>query len=108
MIYEMRIYDAVPGKLPALHARFKTGTLRLFEKHGIRSIGYWTTYVGPSTNTLTYILAWEDLADRQQRWDAFSTDPEWLKVKAETEQAGPLTERVQNMILKPTDYSPLQ
>ena len=61
MIYEMRIYEAQPGKLPALNARFANATLRLFARHGIVAVGFWTTYIGPSANTLTYILAWDDL-----------------------------------------------
>ncbi len=108
MVYELRIYEALPGKLPALHNRFRTGTLKLFEKHGIRQVGFWTTYVGPSTNTLTYILQWEDLAERQRRWDAFTTDPEWHTVRADSERDGPLVARVQSMFLQPTDYSALQ
>ncbi|MBA3944911.1 MAG: NIPSNAP family protein [Herpetosiphonaceae bacterium] len=108
MIYELRIYDAMPGKLAALHTRFTTATVRLFEKHGIKPVGFWTTYIGPNSNTLTYILAWEDLGERQRRWDAFASDPEWQAAKAESEKDGSLTERVQNMIMQPTGYSPLQ
>jgi hypothetical protein len=108
MIYEMRVYDAIPGKLPALNDRFANGAMRLFEKHGISAIAFWTTYIGPSVNTLTYILAWENLDQRQRRWDAFQADPEWQAVKATSEQDGPLIERAQSIILKPTEYSPLQ
>src|SRR5262245_46455717 len=108
MIYELRIYDAMPGKLAALNARFTNATLGLFQKHGIKTVGFWTTYIGPNTNTLTYILAWENLAERQQRWDAFASDPEWLTARAESERDGPLTAQVQSIIMKPTDYSPLK
>ena len=108
MIYELRIYDAVPGKLAALNDRFAKHTVQLFEKHGISMVGFWTTYIGPSTNTLTYILAFEDLGDRERRWKAFTSDPVWLAAKAQTEAGGPLVERVQNMILTPTEYSPLR
>ena len=108
MIYELRVYEALPGKLPALHKRFATGTLPLFAKHGISAVGFWTTYIGPSGNTLTYILAWQDLADRQQRWDAFQADPEWHKVRADSERDGPLLLYAQSSILKPTEYSAIQ
>ncbi len=108
MIYEMRIYDALPGKLNALNARFANVTLRLFEKHGIRSVGYWTTYVGEVSNRLTYILTWEDLAERQRCWETFQNDPEWIAARAESEKDGPLLSNVQSMFLKPTDYSPMQ
>jgi hypothetical protein len=67
-----------------------------------------TTYIGPSANTLTYILAWDDLGARQQRWDAFQADPEWLAAKAESERDGPLLVQVQSFIMKPTEYSQMQ
>src|SRR3712207_4795807 len=108
MIYELRIYEALPGRLPALHARFKTHTLALFEKHGIKQVGFWTTYVGPSNNTLTYILVWESLEERQRVWDAFGTDPAWIEARTNSERDGPIVARVESMFLKPTEYSALQ
>ena len=108
MIYEMRVYEAIPGKLPALNARFANATLRLFARHGIVAIGFWTTYIGPSANTLTYILAWDDLGARQQRWDAFQADPEWQAAKADSERDGPLLVQAQSIIMKPTEYSQMQ
>ena len=108
MIYELRIYDAVPGKLPALNTRFRDHTTALFAKHGIDTVGFWTTYVGPSNHRLYYILAWDDMGQRQQRWDAFISDPEWIAAKAESEVDGVLVERVQSIMMKATDYSPMQ
>ena len=67
MIYELRIYRAVPGRLPALISRFQNQTLRVWEKHGIRQAGFFTTLVGESNQELTYLLAWESLADREIR-----------------------------------------
>ncbi len=107
MLYEMRIYDAVPGKFQALNDRFANITLKFFEKHGIRVVAFWEPVVGVS-NQLIYILAWQDLAERERVWNAFATDPEWLKARAETERDGPLVARITNYILKPTPYSPLQ
>ena len=40
MIYETRIYETHPGKLPALNDRFRNHTMKIFEKHGIKNIGY--------------------------------------------------------------------
>jgi hypothetical protein len=108
MIYEMRLYEAAPGKLPALNARFTNATLGLFARHGIVAVGFWTTYIGPSANTLTYILAWEDLGERQRRWDAFQSDPDWIAAKGASERDGPLLVRVESIIMKPTEYSALQ
>ena len=107
MIYEMRIYEAMPGKLPALNQRFANVTLKLFEKHGLKSVGYWTEDVGTS-NTLVYILAFDDMAQRERAWSAFRADPERAQAFAQTEADGPLVARITNRILRPTDYSPLQ
>ena len=107
MIYELRIYEAVPGKLSALHARFANHTLGFFSRHGIKVVGFWTEEVGTSNN-LVYILGYEDWADREKRWTAFMNDPDWLKVRAETEKEGPLVTRVHNRILRPTLYSPMK
>ena len=108
MLYEYRLYHAVPGRLPDLEKRFTDHTLRLFERHEITPVGFWTCYLGESSNTLHYLLAWPDLATRQQRWDAFASDPEWLAKKAESEANGPLVDHVTNEIWKPTSYSPLK
>ncbi len=107
MLYEMRVYEAVPGKLPALHDRFANITLKFFEKHGIRVVAFWEPVIGVS-NQLVYILAWQDLAERERVWNAFASDPEWLRARAETERDGPLVARITNYILKPTPYSPMQ
>jgi hypothetical protein len=105
MLYEMRVYHCVPGRLPALLKRFETKTLALWEKHGIRQAGFFTTLIGESNQQLTYFLAWESLAERERRWNAFIADPEWLAVRAETEKDGQIVERVINQILTPTAFS---
>jgi hypothetical protein len=105
MIYELRIYRAIPGKLPALIARFQNQTVRIWEKHGIRQAGFWTTLVGDSMQELTYMLAWENLAEREKRWSAFLTDPEWIAVAAESEKDGQILEDVRNALLAPTAFS---
>ena len=102
MIHELRIYHCVPGRLPDLNKRFETITLKLWEKHGIRHAGFWTVLVGSSNNDLYYLLEWKDLAEREQKWNAFVTDPDWLARRAETERNGPLVERIENMFLSPT------
>ncbi|MDP6707719.1 MAG: NIPSNAP family protein [Alphaproteobacteria bacterium] len=105
MIYELRIYHCVPGRLPALLNRFETITLPLWEKHGIRQAGFWTTGIGDSNQDLYYFLAWESLAEREQKWDAFAADPEWLEKRAETEKDGAIVASVNNQILLPTSFS---
>jgi hypothetical protein len=105
MIHELRIYHAAPGRLPDLNKRFETITLKLWEKHGIRQAGFWTVLVGPSNHLLYYLVEWNDLAEREQKWGAFMVDPEWLEKRAETERNGVLVQRVENMFLTPTSYS---
>lgn len=108
MIYEYRVYEAMPGKLAELHARFRNHTLALFEKHGMKNIGYWTARVGDYTNRLIYLLAFDSAEQREQAWADFQADPEWRRVVAESEAGGPLLARAFNSLLTPTDYSPLQ
>ena len=105
MIYEMRIYYCVPGKLPDLLKRFDTITLKLWEKHQIRQAGFWTTLVGESNYDLTYLLAWESLAEREVKWPAFAGDPEWLTVRAESERDGQIVANISNQFLTPTAFS---
>jgi hypothetical protein len=105
MLHELRIYHCVPGRLPALNKRFETATLKLWEKHGIRQAGFWTVEVGASNQTLYYLLEWENMAEREQRWGAFQADPEWQRKRAESEADGPIVGHVENFFLKPTSYS---
>src|SRR5215470_2245754 len=105
MIYELRVYRCVPGRLPALLKRFETTTLDIWKKHGIRQAGFWTTLVGESNQQLTYMLAWESLAEREQKWNAFSTDPEWLSKRAESERDGQIVENIASQLLAPTSFS---
>lgn len=105
MIYELRIYRCVPGKLPDLHRRFESVALPMFEKHGISQIGFWTTLVGESNQELLYILEWRDLAHREEVWTRFMADEEWLSARAASERDGPLVANISNMFLAPTVYS---
>ena len=105
MIYELRIYHCIPGRLPDLLDRFNTITLKIWEKHGIEQAGFWTTMVGTSNQDLTYLLKWKSLADREDKWMAFSADPEWLKAKRNTEMHGQLVYTIENSFLQPTSFS---
>jgi hypothetical protein len=105
MIYELRIYHCVPGRLPDLMKRFDTITLPLWEKHAIRQAGFWTNLVGESNQDLIYMLKWETLAERDAKWGKFGADPEWQKARAETEKNGPLVASVTNSFLTPTSFS---
>jgi hypothetical protein len=107
MIYEWRVYEILPGRMANINNRFANITLKLFQKHGIKVIGFWEAVVGTS-NTLYYMLAFENMAHREKAWNAFASDPEWIKARAESEKDGPIVSRVYNMLLRPTSYSPLQ
>jgi len=105
LIYELRIYRTLPGRMPALLNRFQNATLALWEKHGIRQAGFFTTLVGPSNNDLTYLIAWDSLADRETRWNAFMADPDWIKARADSEKDGPIVANVESSFLQPTAFS---
>ena len=106
MIYELRIYHCVVGRLPALLKRFETTTLELWERHGIRQAGFWTVLVGDGGNQdLHYLLAWESLAEREKKWGAFQADPEWIEARAKTEADGQIVGNIVNQLLVPTAFS---
>ncbi len=108
MIYEMRVYRVVPGRMPALLNRFANTTLDMWKTRGIRQVGFWTTLVGESNMELTYILAWESLAEREQKWNAFMADPEWHAKRAESEKDGPIVANIASSFLQPTSFSALK
>ena len=112
-VYEMRVYTAEPGKLDALHARFKDHTLKLFEKHGITNLWYFTLMKDQKSadEKLIYFLAHRNIDAAKTSFDAFRKDPDWTKVRTASEEkaGGPLTVKeggVKSEFLKPTDYSP--
>jgi hypothetical protein len=109
MIYELRTYHCAPGRLPAILKRFDKVTCRLFEKHGIKQVGYWTVAIGASSNDLVYMLAWDSLADRDAKFAAFAADPEWIEARAASEaDGGPIVASITNTILHPTSFSALK
>ena len=107
MIYELRIYEAAPGKLGALNARFRDHTLRIFERHGMGVVGFWTYEHGGWSDQLVYLMKFDDMGDRDRKWAGFRMDEEWQRVREESQRDGALTSRIRSDILAPTDYSPL-
>jgi hypothetical protein len=108
-VFEIRTYTAAEGKLDALNARFRDHTLALFQKHGMTNIGYFTPEDAPlKGNTLIYILAYPSREAATKSWQAFHDDPEWQKVKADSEAHGPLTTKMVSVFADPTDYSPMK
>ncbi|MBV8879842.1 MAG: NIPSNAP family protein [Planctomycetaceae bacterium] len=107
--FEMRTYTTNPGKMTALHARFRDHTAKLFEKHGMTNIGYWSPVTGDNAeNTLIYVLAYPSKEAREASWKAFVSDPDWVKAKAESEKDGVLVSKVVSVFMKGTDYSAIK
>jgi len=103
--FELRTYYAAPGKLDALHARFREHTMKIFEKHGMSNIGYWV----PSDNAenkLIYLLAFPSRDAQRQAWKDFGGDPDWKAAQKASEVNGPLVTKVESRLLSATDYSP--
>jgi hypothetical protein len=107
--FELRTYTAHEGKLEDLHKRFREHTNRLFQKHGMTLVGYWTPVDEPeSKNTLVYILAYPSREAAEASWKGFRGDEEWKKVVEESHRNGPLVAKVESKFLNATDYSPIK
>jgi NIPSNAP len=108
MIYELRIYNCIPGRLPALLKRFESTTLEMWKRHGIRQVGFWTTLIGESNQNLTYMLVWDSLADREKKWNAFQADQEWITKRADSERDGQIVANISSQFLVATAFSGLK
>ncbi len=107
-VYELRVYHAAPGKLPDLLARFRDHTTKLFEKHGIKNIAYWTPTDEPAkSDTLIYILQHPSREAAAANWKAFQDDPDWKAVRDKSEANGKLVEKVDSTYMALTDFSPV-
>jgi hypothetical protein len=106
-VYELRVYHAAPGKLGELLARFRDHTTELFEKHGMKVIAYWTPVDEPERgNMLIYILQHPSREAATANWKSFQDDPEWKRVKEESEANGKLAEKIDSTFMALTDFSP--
>ena len=107
MVFEMRTYFAAPGKLDDLNARFRNHTCRLFDKHGMRNVGYWMPLENPEQK-LVYIIAHESREKAAENWKKFALDPLWQAVVKESEKNGKLVTRIESTYLAGTDYSAIR
>jgi len=108
-VFELRTYTAPEGKLGELHARFRDHTLKIFNKHGMKSVIYLAPQDAPdSANTLIYILEHPSREAAKKAWADFAADPEWIKVAADSQVNGRLTSKVVSVFADPTDYSPMK
>jgi hypothetical protein len=108
-VFEMRTYYAAPGKMEALHKRFREHTNKLFVKHGMTLIGYWSP-IDPkeAEQKMVYILAYPSREAAEKSWKAFRADPDWIAAKDASEKDGKLVDKVDSVFLKGTDYSPIK
>jgi NIPSNAP protein len=108
-VFELRTYTAAPGKIDALHARFRDHTLKLFEKHRMTLMAFWKPAdEQQAKRQLVYLLAFPNQEAALESWKSFQADPEWTTLKATSEKDGPLVEKIESVYLKPTDYSPIK
>jgi hypothetical protein len=106
-VYEMRTYTAMPGRLPALLARFEKHTLGIWDRLGIKAEGFFTSLIGPSSNDLIYFLVWKDLAEREAKWAEFLADQQWQDVRRTSEDEGPLLTNIASQFLAPAAFARL-
>lgn len=107
MFYEYRRYEVMHGRMEDLKRRFAEETIPLWEQSGIKHTAFFEPRVGQN-NVLHYLLAWEDLGAREEVWEAFRVNPDWVRARTKSEENGPLISRIDNEIWVPTEFSPLQ
>ncbi|AEA23423.1 NIPSNAP family protein [Pseudonocardia benzenivorans] len=106
MIYEIREYTTVPGRMPALVRRFNDHTKRIFAKHGMDCVFLSLTALGDnSNNELVYVMRFDSLADMDAKWSAFLTDPEWVAAKAASEEDGQIVAKLHRRVLNPAPFA---
>jgi hypothetical protein len=107
-VYELRTYTCNEGKLEALKTRFRDHTIRIFQKHGIESIGYWVPQGEKSSNTLIYIVSHPSVEAAKKNWAEFGADPEWQKVNTESNANGKIVQKIESVFMDPADFSKLK
>ena len=108
-VFEIRTYHTFPGRLDALHKRFREHTMKMFEKHGMSNVGYWVPQDSPAhESTLIYVISHASRDAAKANWAAFNADPEWKKISDASQVDGKIVERVESVFMDATDYSPLK
>lgn len=108
-VYEMRTYYAEPGRMKALHARFRDHTCKLFRKHGMELVGFWSPRdAKEAEQKMVYIVAHKSKEAAEKSWAAFRADPDWIAARDASEKDGKIVQRIEVLWLEGTDYSPLK
>lgn len=111
MVYELRTYTTLDGRLPALNDRFRNHTVKLFEKHGMKNVVYGTPIDNEGKavdNKLVYLLAHKSQEAARASFASFGKDPEWVAAREASEKDGKIVSKVESQFLVPTDYSPMK
>jgi hypothetical protein len=101
MLYELRLYSVTQGRMADVHSRFTDHLPALFTRHGVNCVGAWTALAGPNAPRFVYLMAYRDYAHREAVWASFYTDPEWMRVRTETNAGHEMVERHDLFFLKP-------
>jgi len=104
MIYELRIYTMFPKRLDAINDRFSNHSLTIFNRLGMKVIDFWESIEDQEQPKLYYIMEFENMEDRKQKWELFSTDAEWKEVRSKSEEDGPIVEKVESVFMKRSEY----
>ncbi len=104
MLYELRIYHMHEGRMGAIHKRFSNHTIKLFEKHGMRTVDFWEDAEG--YNKIYYVLEHKDREARDKSFKAFAEDSEWIEVKRQSELDGPIVDKIEVFFMNRVPYSP--
>jgi hypothetical protein len=108
-VFEIRTYHTLPGRLDALHKRFREHTMEIFQRHGMTNVAYWTPQDSPAKDsTLIYVISHASREAAKKNWAEFGADPEWKAVSAASEADGKIVEKVESVFVDATDYSPLK
>jgi hypothetical protein len=108
MLYELRTYDVMPGRQPALLNRFGSFAVPKWPEYGIRLVGFWVPDMGVTNNQVTYMWAWQSFEERMEKLGTWQRSAERAEVWAESEKDGPLVKRISNTLLRPTPFSPME
>lgn len=101
-------FSCNPGRLPALLHLFETHVLKIWDKHGIKQVGFWTVLVGDGSNDLHCCIAWQSLAERERKWTEFEADPKWIAARDKSNKKGSILANIDSVFLKPTSFSAMK
>jgi hypothetical protein len=105
---EVRVYSCNPGRLLALLHLFENHILKIWDRLDIKQVGFWTVLVGDGSNDLHCAISWKSLAEREQVWTRFESDPEWRHLREKSDEHGPILANIDVVFLKPTSFSALR